>query len=131
MTLCIYFNHRETFLTFWIHLIRLFRPIYNQTKTSIMNTKTINILVKYANIEILLITNHKPITWIHINDLNYISNNMKKFGISPEKHWQDKQLIYHLLLRHNRIIFALFETMSIAIICTIEGIGFVQFIDDI
>eukprot|EP01084_Bolivina_argentea_P124324 220304_1 len=84
--------------TFWIHLIRLFTPIYNQTKTTIINTKSVNISMEHANTKIVIFTDDKSMIWIHIKDLNYTLNNIVKFAIAPEKHLQQKQLIYHLLL---------------------------------
>ncbi len=35
---------------------------------------------------------------IHMTELNYTLNTILKFDIIPEKHCQQKQLIYHLLL---------------------------------
>ncbi len=48
--------------------------------------------------DILIITNHQSMIWIHIKDLNYILNNIIKFNMTPEKHFHHKQLIYHLVL---------------------------------
>ncbi len=84
--------------TFWKHLTHLFEPIYNQTETIIINTKSIKISIHYADIIILIITNHKFMIWNYINDPNYTLNNIIKFCITPEKHCQHKQLIYHLFL---------------------------------
>eukprot|EP01084_Bolivina_argentea_P124323 220303_1 len=67
--------------TFWIHLIRLFTPIYNQTKTTIINTKSVNISMEHANTKIVIFTDDKSMIWIH-NDQNYTANNIMKFGNS-------------------------------------------------
>ncbi len=98
MTLYIFFSHRETFLTFWKHLIHLFKSIYNQTETIIINVKFTKLSIQYTNMDILMITNDKSMIWTHINDHNYTLNNIIKLYITPEKHCQHKQLIYHLVL---------------------------------
>ncbi len=85
-------------LTFRIHLISPSKPMCNQTETTIINTKSMNISIKYANIETIIITNHKFMNWTHINQQYYTLNNIMEFNISPEKHFQHIQLIYHLHL---------------------------------
>ncbi len=70
--------------------------MYNQTETTIINSKSMNISIKYANLEIVIITNHKSMIWSHIYDQNYTLTNIMKFNISPEKHFQHIHLIYYL-----------------------------------
>ncbi len=72
--------------------------MYNQRKTIFINIKHIKLSIKYANTEYLTITNNKCMIWIDIYDHSYTPNNIVKLDITPEKHSQQKQLIYHLIL---------------------------------
>ncbi len=82
--------------------------------------------------DILIITNHQSMIWIHIKDLNYILNNIIKFDMTPEKHFHHKQLIYHLvLLQMSKLYMIELKQYHLQLLALLKEVFLFYFMDDI